>query len=115
MQIETDVVPGGLVVRAMEPRLDAAGAVQFKDAIRALAADAPPRVILDMGRVQFLDSSGLGAVIGAMKLLAPQSKLELAALNPAVEKVFTLTRMDRIFVIHAAAPGAELIEERHAG
>ena len=115
MKIETEALPGALLVRAMEPRLDSAVAVQFKDAIRALAPNAPPRVILDMGRVQFLDSSGLGAVIAAMKALAPGAKLELATLQPAVEKVFVLTRMNQIFTIHRTVPAEDLAEVRHAG
>lgn len=104
MRLETESTPQTLVVRVLEDRLDAAVAVQFKDAIRDLACDAPDRVILDLGEVMFLDSSGLGAIIGAMKLLAPRSQLELARLNPAVIKVFTLTHMDRVLTIHTDLP-----------
>lgn len=93
-----------MVVEVLESRLDAAVAVQFKDAIRDISAEAPRRVILDLGQVEFLDSSGLGSVIGAMKLLAPERKLELAALREPVSKVFRLTRMDTIFLIHDRAP-----------
>lgn len=94
-----------LVLTPAEDRLDAAAAVQFKDAVRALAGATPARVILNMAPVTFMDSSGLGAVIGAMKLLAPAARLELAALSPAVAKVFKLTQMDRVFTIHPEAPG----------
>ncbi len=93
-----------MIVTPEGDRLDAAAAVQFKDAIRALAGQATPRMILDMSPVKFMDSSGLGAVIGAMKLLAPTTRLELAALSPAVEKVFKLTQMDRVFTIHPTVP-----------
>ncbi|QFU09903.1 Anti-sigma-B factor antagonist [Rhodobacteraceae bacterium THAF1] len=103
MQIDMQTRDNVLMVRPMEDRLDAAVAVQFKDAMRDLPIDAPARVILDMGGVQFLDSSGLGAVIGAMKLLAPARRLEIADLTPAVAKVFKLTRMENFFTIHASA------------
>lgn len=95
---------GKMVIEVLENRLDAAVAVQFKDAIRDLSANAPRRVIVDLARVEFLDSSGLGAVVGAMKVLAPDRKLELASLKEPVRKVFRLTRMDTIFVIHEHAP-----------
>ena len=72
--------------------------------MRELIQAALPRVVLDMSRVAFLDSSGLGAVVAVMKLLAPDRKLELSGLTPTVEKVFRLTRMDSIFTIHAC-PG----------
>ncbi|MCF8512273.1 MAG: STAS domain-containing protein [Rhodobacteraceae bacterium] len=103
---------GILVVRAMQDRIDAAGAIQFKDRMRELTgASKANRVMLDMSNVAFLDSSGLGAVVAVLKALAPDRKLELAGLTPTVQKVFRLTRMDSIFTIHAAASDGL----RHAG
>lgn len=95
-----------LVVTVNESRIDAAGAIRFKDRMRELVAQASPRVILDLSHVAFLDSSGLGAVVAVMKLLGPDRRLELAGLTPGVQKVFRLTRMDSVFVIHAAVPDA---------
>lgn len=91
-----------LVIRVAEDRIDAAGAIQFKERMRDLIAIPSERVILDLSMVHFLDSSGLGAVVAVMKLLAPDRKLELAGLAPTVEKVFRLTRMDSVFTIHSA-------------
>jgi anti-sigma B factor antagonist len=96
-----------MIVRAMDSRIDAAVAIQFKEHMRELVKNAPPRVMLDLSRVGFLDSSGLGAVVAVMKLLGPDRRLELSGLTPTVEKVFRLTRMDTVFTIHRAAP-AEL-------
>jgi len=104
---------GALVVRVHEARIDAAVAVAFKEAMRGATAGAEPRVVLDLADVGFLDSSGLGAVVSVMKHLGAGRRLELAALTPAVEKVFRLTRMDRVFVIHPAVPDAAAL--RHAG
>lgn len=96
---------GVLVVRPLNDRIDAAGAIQFKDRMRELTRNsAAPRVVLDMSRVAFLDSSGLGAVVAVLKALAPDRKLELSSLTPTVQKVFRLTRMDSIFIIHDAVP-----------
>ena len=102
MKISTQLTPTALVATVEEERIDAMVAVQFKDGLLAYCRDAPQKVVLDLGQVTFIDSSGLGAIIGAMKLLAPQRQLELAGLQPAVEKVFNLTRMDKIFTIHEA-------------
>ena len=94
-----------LVVEVQESRIDAASAIQFKERMREVTQDPSPRVVVDMSRVGFLDSSGLGAVVAVMKLLGPARKLELAGLTPTVEKVFRLTRMDSVFTIHTAVPG----------
>lgn len=94
---------GGMRLIAVEAsRIDAAVAIQFKDRVRELTADGPMRVILDLSQVSFLDSSGLGAVVAAMKQLGDGRRLELAGLTPNVQKVFRLTRMDRVFTIHPA-------------
>ena len=114
MNMETCVIEGGLIVRPLESRLDAAGAVQFKDAIRNLIPLAPDRLILDLTNVTFLDSSGLGAVVAVMKLLGPAKRLELANLNPPVAKVFALTRMDQVFTIHTDLHTPSLVDARHA-
>jgi anti-sigma B factor antagonist len=103
MDMATERQGDMLLVRVAEQRLDAAIAIQFKEAMRALAADGPPRVVLDLGQVGFLDSSGLGAVVAVMKALGPGRHLELAALTPPVARVFRLTRMDTIFTIHSEA------------
>jgi anti-sigma B factor antagonist len=106
MELFAEQRTGMLVVRAMDDRIDAAGAIQFKERMRELVQDPSPRVVLDMARVTFLDSSGLGAVVAVMKLLGPGRKLELAGLTATVEKVFRLTRMDSVFVIHPAVRDA---------
>lgn len=109
-----------LIIRVREARIDSLVAIQFKDAMRALvpepaqnpancmAADGEKaRVLLDLAEVTFVDSSGLGAIVAVMKFLAPRHRLELAALQPNVTRVFRLTRMDGIFVIHGRAPDAD--------
>lgn len=106
---------GALIVRVQQARLDAAIAIEFKEEMRKAtsACSAASPVVLDLAQVTFLDSSGLGAVVAVMKLLAPERRLELAGLTPAVEKVFRLTRMDRVFVIHP--PAGDGGSMRHAG
>lgn len=104
MQLVAEHLGEILVVRAVDDRIDAACAIQFKDRMREIAQDNSPRVVLDMSRVAFLDSSGLGAVVAVMKALAPDRRLELSGLTVNVQKVFRLTRMDSVFTIHPSVP-----------
>lgn len=106
MKLESQRTGDLLLVRVDEARIDAACAIAFKDEMRSLTVDAPPRVVLDMAKVGFLDSSGLGAIVAVMKACAPESRLELAALTPMVEKVFRLTRMTDVFRIHPTPEAA---------
>lgn len=103
MDIDSDVTGGVLVLTLRDPRIDAAGAVAFKEKVRTTIHGFGGRVVLDMERIEFLDSSGLGALVGVMKMLDGGRKLELAACGAVVRRVLTLTRMDSIFVLHANA------------
>ncbi|AJE45139.1 STAS domain-containing protein [Celeribacter indicus] len=94
------------VVRVDESRIDAACAIRFKDEMRALSEDGPARIVLDLGQVEFLDSSGLGAVVAALKAVRQGQRLELADLHPTVQRVFHLTRMDSVFTIHDSVADA---------
>lgn len=102
MQLQTQTRPKVISVSVLEDRIDAATAIQFKEKMRDATKDGPALVVLDLARVQFLDSSGLGAIVAVKKLLGPDRALELAGLTPTVEKVFRLTRMDSIFTIHSS-------------
>ena len=63
-------------------------------------------VALDLSEVHFIDSSGLGAIVAAMKHMGNSRKLALAGLTPTVEKVFRLTRMDSVFSVFPTLDGA---------
>jgi anti-sigma B factor antagonist len=116
MQVKHRQAGDVLVITVLESRLDAAVAIVFKDIMRDVVVDDGTRVILDLAQVQFLDSSGLGAIVGVMKLLGPTRPLEIAALSPAVRKLFRLTRMDTVFRLHDKAPALDEIipESRQA-
>jgi anti-sigma B factor antagonist len=104
MQLRAEQHNGFLVIRASGDRIDTAGAIKFKDSMRELTQTGDVRVVLDMTTIAFIDSSGLGAVVAALKALGPGRKLELLGLTPTVQKVFRLTRMDSIFTIHTTLP-----------
>lgn len=106
MELAKRIENGVTVVTVQSARIDAASAIQFKDAVRDCTQDGSGRVILDLGQVEFIDSSGLGAIVAAMKLLGPERKLELAALTGDVDRVFRLTRMDMAFAIHPGVSDA---------
>ncbi|MGB3246633.1 MAG: STAS domain-containing protein [Sulfitobacter sp.] len=94
------------VIRVLDNRIDAAVALTFKDTMRNQTMDGPATVVLNLQNVDFIDSSGLGAIVATMKHLAPARRLVLAGLTPAVEKVFRLTRMDSVFSVFTSLEDA---------
>ncbi len=94
------------VVSVLDNRIDAAVAIEFKDAMRASTEGGSETVVLDLSEVQFIDSSGLGAIVASMKHMGTSRTLALAGLTPTVEKVFRLTRMDSVFSVFPTLDGA---------
>ncbi len=95
-----------LVVTVNESRIDASVAIQFKDRMREETEGGSAHIILDLEQVDFIDSSGLGAIVAAMKQLGKEKKLDLSGLTTNVDKVFRLTRMDTVFKIHPSLEDA---------
>jgi len=106
MDLTSSTEPGLKIVTVQEQRIDAAVALLFKDRMRAITEDSTDTVLLDLNHVHFIDSSGLGAIVAAMKTLGPARKLVLAGLTPTVEKVFRLTRMDSVFGVFTTVEDA---------
>ena len=106
MTLSSSLTGEAQVVVVNADRIDAAMAIRFKDDMRTETENGPERVILDLSAVDFVDSSGLGAIVAAMKQLGGTRRLELAGLTPAVWKVFRLTRMDSVFRLHESLDDA---------
>ena len=109
MNLETSDSGDFQIVTVREPRIDAAIAIRFKDSMREATATNMPHVVLDLSEVEFVDSSGLGAIVAAMKQLGSTRRLDLAGLTPTVARVFRLTRMDSVFTIHDSVAQAQAV------
>ena len=99
MDIVVQPVNGVAVATILVEDLDASNASDFKRDI-APTLDAYPRLVLDLSRLRFVDSSGLGAFISCLrKLNASGGDLKLCRLSPPVRAVLELVRMHRVFDI----------------
>ena len=107
LEVETRPADNGVTVLAPTGRLDVAGAPALKEAIGEAVRNGPPKVVIDMGGVSFVDSTGLGSVIAALKQIRnSQGELRLAAPNQQVRVVLELTTLDRVFPYYATVEEA---------
>lgn len=98
LEVQTRQTEGGVTVVAPSGRLDVAGAPALKDAMKEVVQNGPPRVVIDMEGISFVDSTGLGSVIAALKQIRNrQGELRLAAPNQQVRVVLELTTLDKVF------------------
>ena len=96
MKITTDPLTADSALLHLEGRFDAETAGSFKQIVRDLAAGGFKYLTVDLSRVPFVDSSGLSALVAAMKMLQPDGRLHLAAVGPQARTALRLTLLDRV-------------------
>lgn len=107
LEVETRPAVNGVTVLAPSGRLDVAGAPALREALGEVVRDVPAKVVIDMAGVSFVDSTGLGSVIAALKQIrGTQGELRLAAPNQQIRVVLELTTLDRVFPYYATVEEA---------
>ena len=97
-----EVDHGTHVVLAPEGKFNLVAAPPLKARIDDLVAAGRIRLVIDLHAVDFIDSSGLGALIGGLKTARQQGgDLRIAAAGDQVRAVLKLTNLDRILIPHA--------------
>ncbi|MDP0587777.1 MAG: STAS domain-containing protein [Candidatus Endonucleobacter bathymodioli] len=87
-------------------RLDASLAEAFKSFLFDSIEKGAVAIIVDLTNVKFMDSSGLGALVAALKKMPGNGQLILAGAQPAVRDLFDLTSMDKLFSIASTVDDA---------
>jgi anti-sigma B factor antagonist len=100
MKIESKDQNNVLVLVLAEKRLDAKLAIDFKQTIDKFIQEGHYAIAFDMSHIEFIDSSGLGALVACLKLAGNRGKFVLFSVKPAVAAMFKLTRMDRVFNLY---------------
>jgi len=82
-------------------RLDAQVSGELRDKILALLDGGAVDLIVDLSSVAFIDSSGLGALLSGFKNASLRSgSFVLVGLQPRVQSMFELTRLEKVFQIY---------------
>jgi anti-sigma B factor antagonist len=99
MEIPIENTDGLTVAEIPVRELDASNAADLKCAM-ARIFESHVNVVLDAGRMQFVDSSGLGAILSCLRQVSARGgDLKLCCLTRQVRATFELVRMHRIFDI----------------
>jgi len=99
-ELQTKVHEGVLQIFLNLPRLDASSSASLK---KQLAFDLDPsvqRAEVDLGEVQFIDSSGIGVLLSIYRKLPQEgADVTLRNVHPGVRAVLELLRLHRIFKV----------------
>jgi anti-sigma B factor antagonist len=100
MKIAVDPQPGGVAVVRMTGRLDFASVTEARDQFARAIAAGNHKLIVDLSKVEFVDSAGLGSLIGGMRA-ARQAGGDLRIANPSEQSrmLLSLTSLDQVLKI----------------
>ncbi|MGC4893670.1 STAS domain-containing protein [Micromonospora sp. DT31] len=109
MGLLLSVRPGrGCTVLEVRGELDMATSPQLREGLQRLVDAGDRQVVVDLAGVGFMDSSGLGALVLMFKALREVGgRLCLAAVQPAVRTVLTVTSVDRVIPVYDGVRAAE--------
>jgi anti-sigma B factor antagonist len=98
---------GGRTIVAVGGEIDVYTAPKLRDTITDLVAAGSYHLVIDMTEVEFLDSTGLGVLVGGLKKVrANNGSLELVCTTDRLLKIFKITGLAKVFVIHSSPEAA---------
>jgi anti-sigma B factor antagonist len=91
----------GIEVVDVEGEIDIYTAPRLRDLLIDLVSKNNYQLIVNMKKVEFLDSTGLGVLIGGLKRVrAHDGSLDLVCTRERILKIFRITGLTKVFGIH---------------
>lgn len=96
----------GWTVVAPAGEIDVSGAPRLRDRLTEIITENP-RVIVDLETVDFIDSTGLGVLVGALRRARSlDGEVRMVCTNSRLLKVFDITGLDEVFTIASSVEDA---------
>jgi anti-sigma B factor antagonist len=91
----------------LEGEVDVYTSPQLKQQLIDIYESGAKQVIVDLSKVEYIDSSALGVIIGGLKRMREVGgNMSLICPNPRVRRVFEITGLDKIFDIYNSSEDA---------
>ncbi len=92
---------GGIPVVELEGEIDLSTSPVFKETVYGVIESGNKDVIIDLNELEFMDSTGLGVLVAALKKTSYQGgSIRLICNKRNILKVFTITGLDKVFSIY---------------
>ncbi len=96
MQLKMRSVGETLVIVPLSDYLDSHNAPSFKTQVLESIKKGRFHLVINFSQVEFIDSSGLAALISLVRNLGAEGEVVVCNLSPTLASLFDLTRLDRI-------------------
>jgi anti-sigma B factor antagonist len=107
MTFMTDKIDPGIAVVRGTGKLNMVSAPELRGVVVAAIADGGSRVVVDLSGIDFMDSSGLGALVSCLKSARQAGgDLRIAAPSAQVSMVLRLSNLDRVLASFDSAEAA---------
>lgn len=104
---------GAWSVLTVAGELDVVGGPELRQQVMTQVREGNHHVVLDLTGVDFIDSFGLGVVVGALKRVRLlDGDLRLVVPEPRLRRVFEVCDLDRVFTLHHTLPDALAVATR---
>ena len=100
MHVTCEDCGGAVLITFNAARFDTTNAWEVREELREFLREDRDIYLFDLSHVAFIDSSGVGTLIGFVKYAGRSRRIELCGLTPAVTKIFRLTNLLGFFTIH---------------
>lgn len=98
----SSVTDSQVTVLTLTGDVDALSAPMLRDAIESQVVAGRRALVLDLDAVPFMDSTGLGVLVGGLRLTtAHQGTMTLCRVRARVQRVMLITGLDDVFDLHA--------------
>jgi anti-sigma B factor antagonist len=110
IKTETHQIGETTILKILESRLGADRANDFKEVVGKYVQEDKTCLVIDLSELTFMDSSGLGALVSLLKIVGKHGGIAIAGPQAAVQALFRLTRMDKVFrIFPAVSPAVEAL------
>lgn len=97
----------GIPVLAVSGEVDVYTAPRLREKLVELVSQGNYRIVVDLEAVEFLDSTGLGVLVGGLKRVRThEGSLSLVCTQQRILKVFDITGLNKVFTIHDTVDAA---------
>ena len=94
-------------VIVLKGEVDAYTSARFREVMLEVVDTHGPKVVISMADVDYIDSSGLGALVGGLKRVSERDgKIVIVCDKPQVRKVFEITGLEKVFPIFESEDAA---------
>jgi anti-sigma B factor antagonist len=105
--LEVDDSRPPFTVLAVKGEIDVYSAPRLRERLVELVSEGHRQIVVDLEGVDFLDSTGLGVLVGGLKRLRTNGgDLSLVCTQPRILKVFEITGLTTVFSIAASVDEA---------